>query len=453
MNKPLLPAEFRQYLADPADPEANAEHQRDIMKPIRTGGIIIGVFVVGFLIWASVFKIAGGVPAPGVVSVENNRKTVQHLDGGIVRRILVKEGQRVQAGQVLLVMDETQPRAQVEVFRNDYDSLIAQRARLEAEISGADRITFPQELVARSNDPHVAQLMRDQETLFRAGLGVYRAQTGVLIQRTAQLQNRIQGFQAQAKAVNEQSALIGDELSGVRSLYERGYAPKSRMLALERSASELTGARGARIADIAGAREAIGETQIQLAQVRQQRTQQAADQLRETQVRLAELTPRLRAAEEVLARTTVRAPVSGAVLGLTQFTEGGVAAPGQKLMDVVPTGAGLVIHTRIPPQNIDEVREGMQARVQLVAYQSQQLNPVMGRVTRVSADSITNDKGETFFTVELAVPQEELKALGPQVKLSPGMPVQTLIVTGDRTIMSYLLSPFKNISRNALREN
>jgi HlyD family type I secretion membrane fusion protein len=170
-------------------------------------------------------------------------------------------------------------------------------------------------------------------------------------------------------------------------------------------------------------------------------------------VRLAELTPRLRAAEEVLARTTVRAPVSGAVLGLTQFTEGGVAAPGQKLMDVVPAGAGLVINTRIPPQHIDEVREGMQARIQLVAYQSQQLNPVMGRVTRVSADAITNEKGETYFTAELVVPQEEMKVLGPTIKLSPGMPVQALIVTGDRTIMSYLLSPFKNISRNALREN
>jgi HlyD family type I secretion membrane fusion protein len=453
MNKPLLPAEFRQYLGGPGDAEATLDHQRDIMKPIRTGGIVIGVFVVGFLVWASIFKLAGGVPAPGIVSVENNRKTVQHLDGGIVRRILVKEGQKVQAGQVLLVMDETQPRAQVEVFRSDYDSLIAQRARLEAEISGVDRITFPQELLARSSDPHVAQLIRDQETLFRAGLGVYRAQTGVLQQRTAQLQNRIQGFEAQAKAVNQQSALIGDELTGVRSLYERGYAPKSRMLALERSAAELTGARGARIADIAGAREAIGETTIQLAQVRQQRTQQAADQLRETQVRLAELTPRLRAAEEVLARTTVRAPVSGAVLGLTQFTEGGVAAPGQKLMDVVPAGAGLVINTRIPPQHIDEVREGMQARIQLVAYQSQQLNPVMGRVTRVSADAITNEKGETYFTAELVVPQEEMKVLGPTIKLSPGMPVQALIVTGDRTIMSYLLSPFKNISRNALREN
>jgi HlyD family secretion protein len=452
MNRPLVPSDFHAVEAVGGVPTP-IDHQRDIMKPIRTGGIVIGVFVLGFLVWASVFKIAGGVQAAGIVSVENNRKTVQHLDGGIVRRIMVKEGQRVNAGDTLLIMDETQPKAQVDVMRGDYDSLTAQRARLEAEISGANTITFPPELMARAAEPQVAQLIRDQETLFRAGLGVYRAQAGVLQQRTAQLQNRIEGFQAQAKAVNEQSALISDELSGVKSLYERGFAPKSRVLALERSASDLGGARGARMADIAGAREAIGETTIQLAQVRQQRTQQAADQLRETQVRLAELTPRLRAAEAVLARTTVRAPVSGAVLGLTQFTEGGVAAPGQKLMDIVPTGIGLVVQTRIRPDHIDEVREGMQARVQLSAYQSQQLSPVMGRVTRVSADVITNDKGETFYTAELAVPQAELKALGPNIQLTPGMPVETMIVTGDRTIMSYLLSPLKTVTRGALRES
>jgi HlyD family type I secretion membrane fusion protein len=452
MNKQLTTHDLNQIGVSP-EAAISDEHARAISGTIRTGGVVIGVFVVGFFVWAGFAKVAGGVPAPGVVAVENNRKTVQHLDGGIIRRILVREGQTVRAGELLFEMDDNQPRAQVEVLRNDYDSLIAQRSRLEAEITGANQIVFPPELLARRSDPRVARLVTDQETLFRASLGVYQAQTGVLNQRTAQLRNRIEGFQAQAKAVNTQSGLIGEELSGVRSLYDRGFAPKSRVLALERSAADLAGARGARMSDIAGGQEAIGETRIQLAQLRQQRSAQAADQLRETQVRLADLTPRLRAAEAVLERTKVRAPVGGAVLGLTQFTEGGVAAPGQRLLDVVPSNAPVVIQTRIRPDHIDEIHQGMAAEVQLTAYKAREVPPVKARVTRVSADVITNEAGESFYTASLVVPPEELKKLGPAVQLSPGMPAQAIIVTGDRSILSYLLAPLKSITRDSLREN
>jgi HlyD family secretion protein/epimerase transport system membrane fusion protein len=452
MNKQLIPSEFTP-IGVAADASVTAEQKRQIMGPIRAGGIVIAVFVVGFIVWASVFKLAGGAPAPGIISVENNRKTVQHLDGGIVRRILVREGQSVRAGDVLIEMDDNQARAQVEVLRNDYDSLIAQRARLEAEIGAAGAITFPPELLARRSEARVDRLIRDQTALFNAGLGVYRAQTGVLSQRTAQLQNRIAGLEAQATAVNRQSDLIDDELTGVQSLYDRGFAPKSRMLALERNAAELTGARGARMADIAGAQEAIGETRIQMEQLRQTRAAQAAEQLRDAQIRLADLTPRLRAAEAVLERTTVRAPVSGKVLGLTQFTEGGVAAPGQKLMDVVPTGAALVIQTRVRPDHIDEVHEGMLAQVSLVAFKAREVPPIQARVTRVAADVLSDDQGNTFYTATLVASPEELAKLPPGVQLSPGMPVQATIVTGERTVMSYLLSPFKVISREALREN
>ena len=452
MSKHLIPSDFTLIGTSP-DAPVTPEQKRQLSRPIRTGGIVIGVFVVGFFAWASFAKLAGGVPAPGVVSVENNRKTVQHLDGGLIRRILVREGQQVRAGDILFVMDDNQARAQLDVLRNDYDSLIAQRARLEAEITGASSINFPPELLARRSEPRIARLITDQQTQFQAGLGVYRAQTGVLDQRVAQMRNRIEGLTAQADAVNRQSGLIGDELSGVRSLYDQGYAPKSRMLALERSAAELAGARGARMSDIAGSQEAIGETRIQAAQLKQQRVALAADQLRQTQTQLADITPRLRAAEAVMERTTVRAPVSGKVLGLTQFTEGGVAAPGQRLLDIVPGDAGLVINTRVRPDHIDEVTEGMDAQVQLVAYKARDVPLVTARVTRVSADVVTNDKGENFYTATLVVSPEELKKLPANVKLTPGMPVQALIVTGERTVMSYLLSPLKTVTRGAMREN
>ncbi len=208
----------------------------------------------------------------------------------------------------------------------------------------------------------------------------------------------------------------------MKSLYERGFAPKSRMLALERNAAGLTGDRGARTADIAGVREAIGETRIQLAQLRQQRATQSADALREVQVQIADILPRLRAAEAILERTVVRAPADGQVFALTQFTEGGVARPGDRLLDVVPENTPLVVRVRIQPQHIDEIRVGMNARVMLNAYNSRRVPPIDAKVINVSADRITTEAGDAFFLADLVVDRAELTKLGPGVQLTPGMP-------------------------------
>jgi HlyD family secretion protein/epimerase transport system membrane fusion protein len=435
------------------DEPISDEQRRRLRGPIVAGGITCAVFVVGFLVWAAVFKIAGGVTSPGVVVVENNRKTVEHLDGGVIRKILVHEGDEVKRGQVLFELDDTQARAQVDVLSNQYDSLLAQRARLEAILAGRSKIEFPPELTSRAGDPRVAGMMRDQENLFDASQAVYVSQSGVLNQRMQQLRSRGQGLSAQVTSVDQQTKLVEDELSGVKSLYERGFAPKSRLLALERSRAGLVGDRGARQADIASVGQAIGETRIQLAQLREQRATETADQLRQVQVQIADILPRLRAAEAVLTRTIVRAPTDGAVLGMTQFTEGGVARPGEKLLDVVPEGAPLVVRATVRPDHIDEVKIGMPAEIHLSAYSSRKVPPVKARVIKVSADRITNEKGDSFFTAELAVDPKELKQLGPEVKLSPGMPAQTIIVTGERTILDYLVSPFEDTIKGALREN
>jgi HlyD family type I secretion membrane fusion protein len=435
------------------DAPITEEQRRRLRGPIVAGAIICAIFVVGFVVWAAVFKIAGGVPAPGVVVVENNRKTVEHLDGGVIRRILVHEGDEVKRGQVLFVLDDTQARAQVDVLSNQYDSLLAQRARLEALLAGRATIDFPPELAERAGDPRVAGMMRDQRNLFEASRAVYASQEAVLRQRTQQLESRGRGLGAQVTSVDQQAKLVEDELSGVKSLYDRGFAPKSRVLALERSRAGLIGDRGARQADIASVGQAIGETRIQLAQLREQRATEAADQLRQVQVQIADILPRLGAAQAVLTRTVVRAPTDGAVLGMTQFTEGGVARPGEKLLDVVPKDAALVVRVTVRPDHIDEVKIGMPADVHLSAYSSRKVPPVKGKVIKVSADRITNDKGESYFVSELAVDPAELKRLGPDVKLTPGMPAQAIIVTGDRTVLSYLVSPFTDTIEGAMREN
>jgi len=434
------------------DEPISVEQKRHMRAPIVAGGVTVLVFFIGFLVWAAVFSISGGVPAEGVVAVENNRKTVEHLDGGMIREIRVHEGQKVSKGQVLFVLDDIQARAQVDVLANQYDSLLAQKARLDAELDDKAAITFPPELLARKDDPRVASLIRDQENLFRASRGVYSAQSAVLNQRIQQLHSRADGLQAQVDALNTQSNLVEDELGGVNSLYERGFAPKSRVLALQRSQAGLSGDKGAREADIAAAHQAVGETQIQLAQLKEQRATQSADMLRQVQVQISDVLPRLTAARAVLDRTIVRSPAEGYVLGMTQFTVGGVARPGERLLDVVPDNAPLVVQAMIRPNDINDVKVGMNADVRLTAFSSRTTPPVKAKVINVAADRQTNDRGQAFFTAQLVVDPAELKRL-PNVKLSPGMPAQVIIVTGERSILDYLISPIVDTLREAMRES
>jgi HlyD family type I secretion membrane fusion protein len=434
-----------------AEEPLTEEQRRRMNGPVRAGLIAVLVFVVGFFVWAAVFKVAGGVPVPGQTVVENNRKTVQQLDGGIVRQIRIHEGDKVTKGEVLMVMDDTQARAQVDVLSNEYDGLLAQKARVESELANRDSVLFPPELTSRRNDPRVAALMKGQDTLFEANRGVYTSQVGVLNQRLQQLKSRTQGLQAQVKAVDEENRLVQDELQGVQSLYDRGFAPKSRLLALQRSQADLAGNRGARVADIASAGQAAGETQMQLAQVRQQRATQSADILRQVEIQISDTLPKLRAAQAVLDRTIVRSPADGYVLGLTQFTEGGVIRPGERLLDVVPQNAPLVIRVMIKPDAIHDVKLGMKAQVKLMGF-PRNTPDLDAKVVTVSADQITNEKGVSYFTAELTVDAKELAKLH-DITLKAGMPVQAIIVTGERSILEYLVGPFTQTFHDALHED
>jgi HlyD family type I secretion membrane fusion protein len=430
-----------------------AEQQRRVRRPMVLGAAFVGVFVVGALIWAAVFSIKGGVVAPGSVRPEDNRQTVKHLEGGVVRDILVRDGQFVRQGETLMVFDDTTARAQVDVLRGGYLALLAQRARLEAELMGRDSIAFPAELTqAAASDPRAAQMIRDQQILFSTRNNVFRSELAVLGQRELQLAQRQQGLQAQINSTESQSALIGDELEGIQSLYERGYAPKSRVAALQRNQAQLLGERGARMAEVAGTAEALGENRIRMAEVRQRRANEAADELKTIQQQLAEVTPRLRAAEATLARTVVKAPSTGRVFGLTQFTLGGVAAPGERLLDVVPESSPLIVAVRVPPDRIDEIRVGMPAQVRLTAYNSRSVPPVAAEVTKVGADLVQPEQGAPFFQAELRVDPAELKKLGSKVQLTPGMPADGMIVTGNRSILDYVMAPFTDTLRDSLRE-
>ena len=430
----------------------DAQLQQKLRRPIIGGSIVVGLLFVGLLLWAFL-SISGAVLAPGVVRVENNSKDIKRLESGIVREILVREGQRVARGQLLIRFDDTQSKAVVDVYQNNVDSARANIARFQAEAANASDVVFPPELTTRAADPRVATLLATQRGLFQTRMLLYSSQAQVLRSQAAQLTTQISGMHIQAQAIDDQAGLVQQELRDVRELNRQGYAPQSRLLALERSAVSVKGQRGSMTADMARARQSIGEIQLQIAQLENKHQTEVADGIRAAQDQLAESEPKLRATLAQLGQSEIRAPVTGYVFNLTQFTEGGVTGQGQLLMQIVPANAKTVVSAEIAPKDIADVKVGMPARVTLTAYSSNTHAPIEGRVTLVSPDARVNEKtGQAHFLAEVTITPAELAASGPDVKLTPGMQASVAIVTGSRSILGYLVEPFTNAMRDAMRE-
>lgn len=438
------------------------EHDREVVdpalhrrmrRPMLLGGVIIGTLVVGLGTWAAVTPLASGITAPGEVRVEANRKTLRHGSTGTVRQILVKEGQLVRAGQTLITFDDTDPRAAFDVLQNQYDALLAQSARFAAEVENRPSVTYPAELTSRMSDPRVSGMIQDQNLLFSTRLQLFESQTSVLAQRLDQIQNQIAGDQAQVDSVEEQRKLTIEELSGYQKLNAEGYAPKTLILRYQRSLADLAGRKGQLLADISRLKQQMGETRMNMSSLRDQRTSQAAEGLRDAQSRIADVQPRLTAAKGTLDSTVVRAPVDGYVFNLTQFTIGGVVGAGEVLMDIVPSNSPMMVSVSIPPQDIDQVHVGMKANVRLSGQGARWRDPLPATVAVVSADKIVSDKNTAaFYRADLRIDPKDLKRLPRGDRLTPGMPATGMIVTGNRTIMGFLISPITDTFRHALRE-
>lgn len=434
----------------PAQAEAS---RKRLSAPMRAGIIIIVVGVIGFGAWASFAPIWSAVIAPGVVRVEANRKVLKSREGGVVRTINVRDGDAVQAGQVLMAFDDTVAKAQVAVLTNQRDTIMMQAARFQAEVRGQRTIATPAELNARRDDPAVALITANETLVFTSRLAAIEGQAAILNQRVSQLASARSGLNVQVQSIDDQVALIQQELDGYQRLYEQGFAPRTLILRYQRQLAEIGGRRGALAADIQRNQQQSGETRLQLAQLYEQRNSEAAAGVREAETRLADLAPRLDAALLSLAETQVKAPTAGYVLNQSQFTLGGVAGPGEVLMDIVPSNAPLIISARVRPADIDEVRLGLKAQVTLSAYSTNRVPKLEAEVISVSADALTDPQnGASFFTADLRIPPSELRRLPAGVQISPGMQATAMIRTGRRTVMSYLLGPIGNIANNALRE-
>jgi HlyD family secretion protein len=444
-DTPSLSVNAPAAVPPPPEPAQAPDNPR---RELMIGGVIIVLFFGVFLGWAALAPLDAGAYAQGQIAVSGNRQAVQHPGGGVVSALHVAEGDTVRRGQILLQLSSGELRATERGVASQVYALIAQRARLIAERDGLGVIPGPPEFADLTpGDLRLArESLRIQQLQFGARRSGRSSETGVLGQRVAQLNEQIAGYERQIVANQEQQRLIQEELTGMRSLADRGYAPLTRVRALERTAAQLDGELGSLRSQMARSHEAIGETRLQAAGVFTRMNEDVADQLRQINVELNELQPRMAELRAQIARTEVRAPVSGEVVGLTIFTRGGVVQPGQTLMEVVPRDASQIIVARINPNDVDNLRLGLMTEVRFPGLREGNPPTIHGAVTRISADSFTFEQtGAPYYRVEIVVPSSELQMLGRAAKsLRPGAPVEVVIRLRKRTALAYLLEPLAN---------
>lgn len=385
-------------------PPSGGGDQLGTRKPILIGSIIIAIFFGFFGFWAFFAPLDSAAIAIGTVGIEGNRRTIQHLEGGIVKEILVRDGDRVKAGQVLIRLDEIQPRAQLQLITGQRNAALALAARLRSERDGDTTITFPEALVSQGDDIGVQETMLGQLSIFQARRDAIEGQRQILRQRIGQFREEIEGLRGQNRAA------------------------------------------------IARARQSIGESEIRIVELRTEQVNEVVAELREVESQLLDLAERFRAADDVLKRIEIVSPIDGFAVDLHVFTSGGVIRPGDRLLDVVPDNEKLVIQARVSPTDIDIVHAGLDAQVRLSAFNQRITPTVDGTVSWVSADKIVDsNSGEEYYTARVELKDQNDPRLNG-LTLRPGMPAEVLIRTGERTLIQYLVSPVEQSISRSLRE-
>lgn len=436
-----------------SDVEEDGGAPRTGAKPLIVSALIlILVFFGGGLYWAATAPLSSAAIAPGVVTVAGNRKTIQHLEGGIVQDILVQEGDQVSAGQPLIELDDTKARAVLTPLRGQYYAALALRARLTAEWEDHDTIDFPEPLLARAGEPAVAQIMARQQDVFESRRETLQSKIAVTEQQIKQLEQRIEGYHGQIETQLRQLALLERELGSLRALSEKGLVRQSRLLALQRDQAELEGAILNNETQIATSRQNAEEVRMRTLELRNERSSEVAESLRAVEDRLAELQEALLAAEDVMRRTTIAAPIDGRIVDLKVHTVGGVILPGRPLMDIVPTDDKLIIDAKVDPKDRDVVRTGLLAEVRFTAFSKRTAVPVKATVLSVSADRLEDKQtGLHYYLARIELLEDPSKALGG-ASIHPGMQSEVMIVTGQRTALSYILRPVTRSLNRALKD-
>jgi HlyD family type I secretion membrane fusion protein len=420
-------------------------------RPALIGLMAIGCFTGALVLWGTVAPVSGAAIANGNLQVEGKRQTVQHPYGGVVRRLLVREGEQVERGQVLLTLFDSDPRAKLDVLIAENDAALAQKGRLVAERDGWPEPKFEKDIEARMAEPSVADAVANEKAMMAARARQYQNEKDVQRQRIAQSREQIEGIRIQIKGNDRQEELLKEELKDAETLLEKALIQKTRVLALRRDVARLQAERGARQADIARLQEEIAQTNLEIAKIDRTRTTEITDQLRTVQAKLAELRPKLDAARDVVERTEIRAPATGSVVGLNVFTEAGVIQPGEKLLDIVPLANPLMVEARLRLNDVNEVVPGRRADVRLTSINHAERPTINGTVQTVSADRLTDkESGEGYYALQVVLNADDVRK--SRIDLQPGMPAEVIVTTRPRTLFEYLISPLRDEISGAFRE-
>jgi HlyD family secretion protein len=423
-------------------------------EPWIRAGKRLCIALCAVMVLFSLVSISGAVVATGTVSVESNYKTIQHLDGGIVSKIFVKNGDRVKAGDVLIRLDDTQVRTQLSIAKSRQIDFLVQQARLDSERDGKTKIDMPAGLAALGDELMIQRTIEVQTALFNARRTTRAGEQSVLQQRLEQLLSEMAGLELQYQARQREQELNRRELAAVMPLFERGFVNQQRLGPLQRDQARLDGEIGRLKGDLARARSAVTEAELKLAQADKEFQTQVADDHRKVQAQLAEITEQRTALEDKLERIDIRAPRAGHVNALAVTTEGGVITPASAILQVIPEDEKLIVEVRLNPQDVDKVRGGQPAAVRFPSLNARTTPRLEGYVTVVSPAQINDpqQQGRPYFTAQVELAPAELARVRKDQRLIPGMPAEVYIETVSRSILSYVLKPLTDMVAHAFRE-
>lgn len=440
-------------LPERAASDAGVQPNADYGSTVRWGLWVLALGFGGFIAWAALAPLDEGVPAPGVVSVESKRKRIDHLTGGIIGKILVRDGQQVKEAEELLVLDEAQAKAALNAVLSQWRIAIATEARLEAERDGQKVIRFPKELAEIARDREMASALRAQEDLFRSRRAALQGELRMIRESARGLELQIKSLDQLQAGREKQVQLFQEQLASYRELHGKGFVSRNQLLELERQLAEVQSRESETLANSAIANARLADFRMRGAQREFEYRREVETQLAEVQRERATLGERLAAHRDTFSRLVVRSPVSGTVVDLAFHTVGSVIRPGDRILDIVPEGDDLMIEARVAPQYIDRVHSGLAADVHFDAYMNRVERPVIsGKVSVVSADALTDPRtAETYYAMRIAVPASELRKLGG-IQLQPGMQGTVMVKTGERSLLVYLARPLLRRFTAALGE-
>jgi HlyD family secretion protein len=443
LNDNLRPSKEIRPTARPAD-------IAELRRPLAIGLALSGLIALAVFVWGSVATLSGAVIAHGMVVVDGSSKKIQHQQGGVIGEILVRDGSKVSAGDLLVKLDDTQARALLGIVTSQLTELLGRKTRLAAERDDRDDLEFPPGFT--TSGPEAERVASGERRLFHARLASASGQKAQLGERIKQNEDEIKGLTLQNSAKTRELTLIADELSRVDELYKKNLLPVTRVLSLQRDEARIEGEVGTLVAQIAKLRGQIAETRLQTIAIDQNRFSDAQKELRETEGRIAELQERKIAAEDQLRRVELRAPIDGIVHELSVHTVGGVVNPAEQLMLVVPSSDSLSVEVRVPSSDIDQLKIGRQGVLRFTAFNQRTTPEVKGVLTRLSPDAVRDkETGQFYYTARITPDEGDLARLADR-ELVPGMPVEAFIETSPRTALSYLTKPLTDQFERAFRE-